>query len=532
MRGNDGIMRFAAAAILGLLLTACGGAPHSDRPFRIVQTQDLQTLNPIYVSGVGAQGLAALLFSYLVKIDDRGRLVPDVALAVPTLQNGGISADGLTVTYHLRRGVRFSDGSPLSAKDVAGTIARLAAGDSDAPTRIGFDDIRSVETPSALTVRVRLKRPYAPIVLYVCGPGNAVPILPAHLLPPTHRMANLPFSSAPVGSGPYVVQRWERGDRLELRANPRYFRGKPRIERIDLLFSPTSTTAIQLLRTHEADAYLNADDSQYTTLRAMRLRVDRVPIDGTGALIFNTQDRTLRDPRVRRAFALAINAPALVQRMLLGQRASNPGRGMFGWAYDERAFAMPPYEPQRAAALLTQAGWMPGLDRIRQRSGERLTLDLIVRSDKPSGVELATEIQAYERAAGIDVSIRRFPIASMVAPSGPLYSGNYAVAFFPFIGGFDPDVTDQFACDRIPPRGFNKPRYCNPRLDPIMRQAATTYDISKRAALYRAIQKTLARDLPIDTLYQAVSINAFPAALKGQTTAITTPLWNVAAWHF
>jgi peptide/nickel transport system substrate-binding protein len=314
-------------------------------------------LDPIFVSGVGGQELAALLYSYLVKFDDRGELVPDAAIEVPTRANGGISPDGLRIVYHLRPGIRFSDGSSLTSFDVAETIGHVTFPGSDAPSRIAFDDIAAISTPDAMTVKVYLRTPYAPIVLYLCGPGNAVPILSARQLAGHAHLRGTILDSAPLGSGPYRVDRWLRGERLELSANPYFFGGAPKIERITILPVPSSVTAYQMLRTGEANAYVNADDSQYAQLVALPgERTEAIPIDGTGALIFNTTQSALKDVRVRRAFAQALDVPSIVDKTLLGgDRTRDPGRGLFEWAYDPRSYttrALP-----RARSTRPAGGW-------------------------------------------------------------------------------------------------------------------------------------------------------------------------------
>jgi peptide/nickel transport system substrate-binding protein len=515
--------RVALPVVLGTLamLAACNRqgtvAPRDE--LRIVQTQDLNSLDPIFVSGLGGQELAALLYSYLLKLDDRGRLVPDAATEVPSRANGGISRDGRVITYHLRRGIRFSDGSPLTSADVQATIEAVAAPGSDAPTRIGFDDVAVVTAPDPLTVRVHLGRPDAAILLYLCGPGNAVPILPHLAIAGKTQLANLPLSSMPIGSGPYVLRHWSRGDSLELEANPAYFGGAPQIRNLDLRFVPSATTAVEALRAGDADAFVNADESQRLQLNTLaHVRIESAPLDGTGALIFNTQSPGLRDALVRRAIAQAFDMQTIVDKTLVGRnRSANPGRGLFQWAYDPAAFAMPAYNPAAASAVL---------------KNRRLALTLVVRDDRPSQMSIAEEIQAEERAAGVDVSIRSYPVAALVAPDGPLYGGHFDLALFTFIGGYDPDVTDQFACNRIPPRGFNKPRYCNPALDVTMRRAVETNDRATRIALYRSIETTLARDLPIDVLFQANAINVFPETLRGESNAPTGPFWDVADWGY
>ncbi len=527
-------MRTLALVLAALaLLSGClrSAPPPRDR-LRIVQTQDFPTLDPIFVSGVGGQELAALLYSYLVKIDDSGRLVPDAAEVVPSRGNGGISPDGKTIVYHLRPDVRFSDGTRVTSFDVAETIGRIAFPGSDVPTRVAYDDVAAVTTPDSRTVKVLLRKPYAPIVLYLCGPGNATPILPWRLIHGHAHLRGTVLDSAPLGSGPYMVRHWQRGDRLELSANPYYYAGPPSIAAMTIRIIASATTALQMLRSGEADAYVNADDAQYDDLRSLaQSRTELFPIDGTGALIFNTQDVRLNDAHVRRAFVAALDIPNIVRKSLLGpNRDRYPGRGLFQWAYDTSAYAMPHYNPAAAQRLLESSGWHRDRDGVRRKNGELLAVDLLVRADKPSALIMATQIQAQAKAVGIQVAIRELAINEFVAPNGPLYGGRFQVALFPFVNGFDPDVRDQFGCDRIPPHGFNKPRYCNPRLDTLMAEAVLPYDRASRAPLYHEIERILADDLPMAALYQAVSINTFPATLENEHSAVTTPFWNVAEW--
>jgi peptide/nickel transport system substrate-binding protein len=528
-------MRVLALALLAVLVAGCvrpeGGARDH---LTIVQTQDFPSLDPIFVSGVGGQELAALLYSYLVKFDDRGELKPDAAIAVPSRENGGISSDGRTIVYHLRPGIRFSDGSQLTSFDVAETIGRVAFPGTDAPSRVAFDDIAAISTPDELTVKVYLRSPYAPIVLYLCGPGNAVPILPARLLQGHAHLRDTQLDTMPLGSGPYQVEHWVRGVHLQLRANPYYFRGNAKIEYLTILPVPSSTTALEMVRAGEADAYVNADDSQFADLSSLPgKRTEAVPIDGTGALIFNTQQPALADERVRRAFAQALDLHAIVDKPLLGgNRTRDPGRGLFEWAYDPAAYVMPRHDVAAAARLLDAAGWRMGAGGLRRRNGAPLTLDIIVRADKPSALEMATIMQAQERPLGIRITIRRFAVSALVAPNGPLYGGHYDVAIFPFIAGFDPDVRDQFACHRIPPHGFNKARFCNPALDRLMNAAVQPYSRAARIPYYRQVERVLAADLPMVAMYQAISINTFPAQLRNESSAVNTPFWNVADWTF
>jgi ABC-type transport system substrate-binding protein len=158
-------------------------------------------------------------------------------------------------------------------------------------------------------------------------------------------------------------------------------------------------------------------------------------------------------------------------------------------------------------------------------------LDMVVRTDKPTAVEIAELIAEQARAVGITIAIRRVAVSELVAPNGPLYGGNYDLALFPFIAGFDPDVYDQFACSRVPPHGFDKPRFCDHALDRLMLAAVRPYAREQRLPYYHSIERILARELPLVVLYQAISVDAFPAWLHREQSAPDTPFWNVADWR-
>ena len=292
-----------------------------------------------------------------------------------------------------------------------------------------------------------------------------------------------------------------------------------------------------MLRSGEANAYVNADDSQYAQLEALPgKRTEAVPIDGTGALIFNTM-QTLADARVRRAFAQGLDLPSVIDKTLFGgDRTRDPGRGLFEWAYDPVAYAMPAHDVAAAAALLERAAGEWEADGLRHKGGASSSLDIIVRADKPSALEMATLMQAQQRPLGIRLSIRRFAVSALVAPNGPLYGGHYDIALFPFIAGFDPDVRDQFGCKRIPPNGFNKARYCNPALGRVMNEAVRPYDRAARIPYYREVQRILrgrsadGRNVP-SCLHQHISVvvyetNTRPSTRRSGTsrTGATRPL--------
>ncbi len=530
-------MRSLAVALIFLALAAC---THRYVPqpgeFVIVQQREPASLNPELENGTSSMEWGQLLFSYLVTWNDKGQLVGDVATAVPAYANGGISKDGRTIVYHLRRGVRFSDGSPLTADDCVYTIRAILDRDNDVQSRYGYDRIISATAPNPYALVLKLSRPFAPLVSLVLS-AEDFPILPKHLLATYPNFNDIPFDSQPIGSGPFVVKRWLRGDRVEMSANPFYFRGKPGIELLTIRFVADGNTAINQLRTGEADGFFDdLDTNNYPMLRSVPgMRVTLTPLSEVGALIFNTQDPMTSDARVRQALAQAVDMQALVSKAYRGaEQPHDAGRGLFQWAYDERAYPDVRYDPEHAKRLLAAAGWLPGPDGTRRKNGVPLRPLLIFQSAVTGDGIFAAALREYELAVGADVELKDYDVDTFVAPpeeGGPVYGGKFQLALYPFENGNDPDVIDQFACSHVPPNGYNKSRFCSREVDFLMTAALQTYDPAKRKAIYVRIERILAQELPIELIYQTREIDAFSTRLHGESVSPTGPFWDAWSWR-
>lgn len=526
-----------ALALLALL-SACvpeHNAFRSTGSFQIAQQREPLSLNPALDNGQSSTEWGFLLFSYLVKYDDRGNLIGDVATQVPSIENGGISRDGLTVTYHLRKGVRFADGTPLTARDCVWSINAINNPANNVQSRYGYDRIAKAEAPNDYTLVLHLKHPFAPLLTLVLAP-QGFPILPRHLLAKYRDFNHIPFDEQPVGSGPYVVSRWMHGDRVVMHANPYYFGGKPKIANLTIRFVPDSQAALNLLQTHEIQGYFNEQDySQYPQLLALRgYRTTARPVAGVGAIIFNTQDPATADARVRHALAEAMNIKSLIAKAYRGAvSSSQAGRGIFFWAYDPKTYPDIPYDPARAGALLDAAGWKMGPGSIRRKNGAPLDVQMIIQAATPGDAIIGNTVAQYERAVGVRVSLKQFNITQFVAPAGeggPVYGGKFNLALYPFVNGDDPDTTDQFACANVPPHGYNKSRICDPRIDELLRAGQRTFDIRKRKAVYGRLQALLHREMPLVLLYSRNEVDVFTDRLRGQSVSLDGAWWNVGHW--
>ncbi len=513
--------------------SATGPAPTT---LRIAQMREPMALNPALENGTSSTQWGMLLFSYLVKFDDTGKLVGDLATEIPSLSNGGISRDGLTITYHVRPGVRFADGVPLTAADAAYSIAAIDNPQNNPQSRYGYDVVARADAPNPTTLVLHLKRRFSPLLTVVLAP-QGFPVLPKHILQRYPNFNHIPFDSQPIGSGPYVVERWLRGDRVEMRANPYFWKGKPQIARMTVQFVGDPQTAINLLHTHEVQGYFNEQDyANYPILRGIPgYTVTSTPEDAVGAIIFNTQNPPTSDPRVRHALAEAIDIKTLIAKAYRGALSSaDAGRGLFIWAYDRTAYPDIPYDPADARRLLDQAGWQMGPDHLRHKNGRALQLLFIIQAATPGDAIIGNTVAAYESAVGARLTLKQFNITQFVAPAGeggPVYGGKFEMALYPFVNGDDPDTTDQFACANVPPNGYNKSRICDPGIDALLAAGRTTYDIAQRKAIYGRLERVLYREMPIALLYQTRQVNTFTNELQGQTTSLSGAFWNVGAWR-
>ncbi|HLX25562.1 MAG TPA: peptide ABC transporter substrate-binding protein, partial [Candidatus Cybelea sp.] len=479
-------------------------------------------LNPMLSNEADELNFSHLYMSYLVENDDKGEAVPEIARDVPTGANGGISADLRTITYRIRRDVRWQDGAPLTAADVVFSYRAIVDPRNNVPTRVGYDEVQSARAPDPYTVVVRLRRPFSPFVQYFFGPQGVGAIMPRHLLGRYADLNRIPYDALPVGSGPFRVVRWRHGDSIELAANPYYWRGKPRIARIVYRVIPDPGTRLEQLRTGEVDAYLDVDPQLLPQVRRIRdVHLALTPVNDLHVLRFNLHDPTLSDPVVRRAIAMAIDRQTLVAAATHGSgKIVDADQPYNGWAYDATTPAIP-YDPAGARRLLR---------------GRTFELTLASAPQIINGSRLvASVIQEDLRRIGIRAIVKQYPSAMYygpVAQGGILASGRYQLAYDAWwVLGSDPDDWWNFGCEQIPPAGLNYSFWCNSRADAAMRDALATTDRERRKADYAVAQRAIVTDLPVFTLWQVRIPDAYRSYVHGIAPApYGSTFWNAWSW--
>lgn len=494
-----------------LLSAGCGHPAQSGpRPFVIDQTSEPRSLDPVLDSGYTSEQIGSLVYSYLVRIDARGRLEPDLAARVPSVANGDISRDGKTIVYHLRPGVEWHDGAPFTADDVIATYRAVMDPRNPVPTRLGFDRIVDIRALDPLTLRVRLRAAFAPFLTYFFETEN-YPVLPAHLLRRDPLLVGSPLDAKPIGTGPYRVTSWVHGDSLRLESFGRYFGGAPSIGTLVIQFVPNAQTIVERLRTGEADAYLAADPFVLAQLRSIpALRVETVPIYGILCLSMQTRDAALRDAGTRRTVAHLFDLDRDVAEASHGVLQSKDAlAGLFTWAYV-------PHELWESPATAPPS------------------LTLSIDGTRPLERTLAAVMQQEAHRAGVALSIRPYSpqqFEATASDQGPLADGDFQLALHEILTGADPETSWLLSCDQIPPIGYDVSRYCNASVDRMLADALTTNDRSRRSQDYEAVQDAIARDVPMVALAQLREVEAVPTALSGFGPSLETPYYHVERWR-
>jgi peptide/nickel transport system substrate-binding protein len=518
--------RLLLAAVL-TALAGCGGSAAQPLPFdelRLAISTEPHSLDPLLAESIQDNEIDRLIFDPLIACDARGTPVPALAVAVPTRANGGISADGLRITYRLRRGVRWQNGAPFTSADVLASFRAVMDPRNPVATRHGYDEVAQIVTPDRYTVVFRLKRRFAPFVGTVFAESDQPYYLaPAALL--QGALERSPLGSAPVGTGPYRVVRWARGDRLELAANPAYWGGAPSIPRITLRFISDENSQLVGLRTGELDGVIGLSANAAAGATGIpHVRVVTAPLNAYYGIMMNTARGPTRDVRVRRAIAEALDAATFradVTHGLYAPAIADLPAAL--WAAD-RALRPIPYDPRDAARLFAAAGYGPA---------HRLGLDLAIIGNFQTHRVEAVALQSALRALDVDVRVHSYVGNLYDAPpalGGILSRGRYDIAIYGWFAGMDPDDSGQFTCDQRPPVGYDHSFYCSAAMDAAQRDALRAYDVPRRRAAYARIEALLLRDVPIAFLASPVAISALRDDLGGFAPTLVTQDAGAQRW--
>ncbi len=481
--------RLVLLPALLLAMTTCtpeGGALPED-VLVVGQTAEPKSLDPHVATSLNDFRILVNIYEGLARFRD-GTLEPEPALA----RRWEISDDGRRYTFHLRRDVRFHDGTELDAGAVQFNFERMLNEDhpfhhtGPFPLSFFFDKIESIEVIDRHTIALQLAEPFAPLLSNLAYPTGLM-VSPAGV-----RRYGTDYGRRPVGTGPFRFVAWEPRRRVMLERNPDYW-GAPARPRV-LVFRPLtdSMTRVAELMANGIDMAAELSPDNVALLRDHpRFSVHEQTGPHLWFVILNTRAGPFRDKRVRQAVNYAIDKRALVDHVLQNTAtvAAGPVPRAFGWAYDDTVEPYP-YDPEHARALLREAGFGAGV-------GVRLVVPTS-GSGMLAPVQMAAAIQGNLAGVGMDVSIETYEWNTFLAKVNRGLEGLADMAEMAWMTN-DPDTLPYLALrSGATPElgGFNSGYYENPRVDALIERARTTTDRDQRARLYRELQRIVHQDAP------------------------------------
>ena len=496
---------------------ASAGASTTRHVLRIADGADaLTTLNPHLSGNPPTVNLSEMTMAWLLKWDERNQPYPELATAVPTKANGGISQDGLTITYHLRKGVKWSDGAPFNADDVVFSVATINNKANNEVSR--FDMLSRVEELDKFTVVFHLKKPYSPATeAFFSSCCANPPLLPKHILGKYPNINNAPYNALPVGIGPFKYARWDRSKQVVMVADPLYWRGRPKLDKIIYVDIPNSDTVLAQLRSHKIDMWYQFSGSYLPQVRTLKeYSVYRHPSYAYNHIDFNVTHPVVSDRRVREALRFAFNRRENVDRLSHGvgilQDSATPVTAPY---FVDMGFT--PYDPRKANALLDEAGWKRGADGIRAKNGMKLVLNVAIRSGAPALDKLIAFLGTQWKQVGAGITVHRYPSALIFAPQnqgGVIYGDKWDVVTFAYAASPTGDYSGYYGCSAFPPAGGNNVRWCNKTADAAMTGLLRHYEQSQRTGDLRIAMHEFVKDVPSFVTYLREDMFAYNNDLK------------------
>ena len=489
------LARFVSCAVMAAL-AACSGCsrPHDRLAPGFIQV-DIETsptaLDPRYATDVISERIDELMFDPLVRLDSQGGFTGDLAESVERISPTEIN-------FHLRHPVHFSDGRELTAHDVKYTFDFVIDRKNRSPKAGGLEPIKSIDAVDDHTVKMTTRGPYAP----------ALEMAMLGIVPEGTPGRSSSALDAPPGSGPFKLLDFERDDRVVLDRNrTREAAGANAVAGIVFKVVPDPTVRALELVEHICD--LAPNDIQPDLLPYLRSKdgLDVVTSVGTTYwyLSFNFRDPALRDVRVRRSIAYAIDRGEIIRAYL--RSTARVATGMLtpeNWAYNGDVTTYP-YDPQRARNLLDEAGF-----KADRKGSRKLTL---MYKCTPEGARMGEIMQAMLRRVGIELRIRSNEWATFY---DDMQRGNFDVAAMPWIGIKDPHhFYMAFDSTMTPPRGLNRGNYSNPEMDRLVEAGDVTTDEAARKKIYAQVQKLAADDLPYVSLWWQDNVMVMNRAVAG-----------------
>jgi peptide/nickel transport system substrate-binding protein len=482
---------------------------------------EASNLIPVLSTDSASHDVAGYIYNGLVKYDKDLKITGDLA------ESWEVSPDNLSITFHLRKNVRWQDGTPFTARDVEYTYKVII--DPKTPTAYAGDFLlaKRAEVLDEHTFRVTYGKPFAPALI-----SWGATIMPRHLLEGKD-ITTSPLSRAPIGTGPYRFKEWIAGDRIVLTANRDYFEGRPYIDRLIFRVIPDSATIFLELKNSGVDMtgltplqYVKQTDYPKFNREFNKFKYLAFAYTYLG---YNLKHPFFKDKRVRQAISYAINKQEIIDGILMGQGvvADGPYKPDT-WACNHN-LKQYEFSPDKALALLREAGFSKGSDSMLYKDGKPFEFTILTNQGNDVRIRCAELIQRRLAAIGIGVKIRVIEWASFVNEF--IDKRNFEVVLLGWTIPNDPDIFDIWHSSKQGVKELNFISYKNEEVDELLVKARETLNIEERKKYYYRIQDILADEQPYTFLFVPYTTLAVHKRIKGIEPAPAGIMYNFITWY-
>ncbi len=480
-----------------------------------------------------------------VGLNENDEMEPVLLAEIPSISNGGVSADGKVITLKFRDGVVWEDGQPVTSEDFKFTWQFIMDPNTKAQTTAGWNQIDSIDTPDPLTAVVNLKESFVPFVPTTL----TFPVLPKHALEGVGDPANSDFARAPLGNGPFKFEEWVPGDHITVVANPNCAI-QPKVEKIIFKFVPDVNTLVAMIRTGDVDVAYDLGEAQASEIQAID-GVELVSVPGVNIerYYFNMRDpKDLSKPHplfsdinVRKAICMAMDRFTASETVLQG--FGKPAvTEVDNTPWSNTDLQPVPYDPEEAKKLLDEAGWTVGADGIREKDGVKLSFRHSTTAGNQTRENLQLLFQQNLKDIGVEMIIDNSPAATLFggcANSGVFGSGNFdMLGFANKPTGIDLAVewSDFFVSSAIKdcatnPAGTNAWGFSDEAVDVEFAKVLSELDPDKRLTAIKNVQKLIYDQYQVLYVYDRLDNYAVSDGVTGvQPTVFGGHSYNYQEW--
>jgi peptide/nickel transport system substrate-binding protein len=465
---------------------------------------DADTLLPYDQTTTLMQNMADLIYDSFFYQDPEGKLHPRLATRYE------VTPDGLTYTIHLRKGVKFSDGTDFNADAVKQAWDNVLNPKARVPLRFAVGMVKECVKIDDHTVALKLKFAFAPLAPTIAM-SLVSPISPAAL-----KKYGDNIRQNPTGAGPYILHKWVKGDRIEMVRNENYWGEKPTVAKIIWKIVPEAATREAMLRAGQVHICYKPLPSNVAALKADANITVEMPLDTRTIFMgLNCQKGVTTNKKVRQAFNYAVDKKAIVEKILFG--TAEPMNGpvspkVFGHFKMDHQYD---YNPEKAKQLLKEANFDFSKSVSMRTPQGRYLFDR----------QVSEAIQAYLQAIGVKAELRTYDwptyVAGLLKPIDKSELEVFLLGWGPLILDADMGLYGQFTCEVNPPKGLGAAFYCNPEYDTIMKASREEQNPEKRLQLLKQASEIVWEDAPWMWLHVEKFVIAYSSKIKGMVVTPT-----------